>query len=464
MLNKLKTKLRALLRKSEMERELDEELRYHIERQTEQNIRLGMSPEEARYAARKSFGGVEQAKERSRDSRGVRWVEELWQDLRYGMRMLMKKPGSALIVVITLALGIGANTAIFSVVNAVLLRPLPFPEPNRLVAVWNTAPQFGYSQAPIAYGTFIDISEQSQVFEQLGAWELFDNNLNLSGGGEPELISSAHVTASLFPILGVKPILGRTFLPVDDKTDRPSVVVVSQGLWKRRFSSDPSVIGQELALDTRSYTVIGIMPARFTLPATGKAPEAWLLISQAGFGWAKRENRGSHDFGVIARLKRGVNTLQAQVEMDTIAKRLEQTYPKNNTGFGIRIVPLHKQAIRDLDLALLILFGAVTFVLLIACTNVANILLARASSRQKEIALRAVLGASRWRLIRQLLTESILLSMMGGALGVLLALWGIGVIVAVPSGKPDPYTPYAIPTEHIGLNGQVLVFTFALSL
>jgi putative ABC transport system permease protein len=391
-------------------------------------------------------------------------MNALLLDLRFGARMLLKNRGITLIIVITLALGIGANTAIFSIVDAVLLRPLPFPEPDRLVVVWNTAPQYGYSQFPIAYGTVIDISEQNRVFEQLGAWNIFDNNLNLSGGDEPEQIPGAHVTSSLFTVLGVKPILGRTFLPEDEKADRPPVVVVSEGLWKQRFGSDPSLIGKQLKLDTKSYTVIGVMPASFTFPATGKAPKAWLLISQAGFGWAQRDNRGSHDFGIIARLKQGVSIAQAQVEMNTIAKRLEQAYPKPNTDIGIQARPLHKQAVREIDQALLILFGAVAFVLLIACANVANILLARSLSRQKEIALRAVLGASRWRLIRLLLTESVLLSVIGGVLGVLLALWGIEVIAAVPSGKPEPYTPYAIPLDHIGINGQVLGFTFALSL
>jgi putative ABC transport system permease protein len=391
-------------------------------------------------------------------------MQRLLQDLGFSARMLLKRPGFTLIIVITLALGIGANTAIFSVVDAVLLRPLPFPEPDRLMVVWNTAPQYGYSQFPIAYGTYIDISEQSQVFEQMGAWNIFDNNLNLSGGDEPEQIPGAHVTSSLFTVLGVKPILGRTFLPEDDKADGPPVVVISEALWKQRFGSDPSLISKQLKLDTKSYTVIGIMPAGFTFPATGKAPKVWLLISQAGFIWAQRDNRGSHDFGIIARLKQGVSASQARVEMDTIAKRLEQAYPQANTNIGIQAVPLHKQAVREIDQSLLILFGAVAFVLLIACTNVANILLARASSRQKEIALRAVLGASRWRLIRLLLTESVLLSVMGGVLGVLIALWGIEVIAAVPSGKPEPYTPYAIPLEYIGLNGQVLGFTFALSL
>jgi MacB-like periplasmic core domain len=263
-------------------------------------------------------------------------MNALLQDLRFGARLLLKNRGITLIIVITLALGIGANTAIFSIVNAVLLHPLPFPEPDRLVVVWNTAPQYGYSQFPIAYGTVIDISEQNRVFEQLGAWNIFDNNLNLSGGDEPEQIPGAHVTSSLFPVLGVKPVLGRTFLPEDDAADRPPVVVVSEGLWKQRFGSDPSLIGKQLKLDTKSYTVIGIMRASFTFPATGKEPRVWLLISQAGFGWAKRDNRGSHDFGIIARLKQGVSIAQAQVEMDVIAKRLEQAYPnrceRNRSG------------------------------------------------------------------------------------------------------------------------------------
>ena len=385
-------------------------------------------------------------------------IDGLLGDIRYGGRMMFRKPGLTAVAVLTLALGIGANTAIFSVVDAVLLRRLPFPEPDRLTLIWNTAPQIGYSQAPLAYGTFIDISEQNQSFEQIGAWELWDNKSNLSGDGEPEQVRHALVSQNLFSILDIKPVHGRTFLQ-EDKADSPPVAVISEGLWKRRFGSDPSVIGKELILNTASYTVIGVMPSRFTFPSSGTAPEVWLLLTQVKYPWWDRNNRGSHDFGVIGRLKPGVSLSQAQAEMNTLASRLAD---KNDMGMAV--VSLHRQTVRDMRQSLMLLLGAVAFVLLIACTNVANILLGRAVSRQKEIALRAVLGASRLRVIRQLLTESVLLSLMGGTLGILLALWGIEALAAVPSGKPDVYSPYAIPTDQIGLNGDVLGFTFGLSL
>ena len=390
-------------------------------------------------------------------------IDGLLGDIRYGGRMMFRKPGLTAVAVLTLALGIGANTAIFSVVDAVLLRRLPFPEPDRLTLIWNTAPQIGYPQAPIAYGTFIDIIEQNQSFEQMGAWELWDNKSNLSGGGEPEQVRHALVSENLFSILNIKPIHGRTFLQ-EDKADSPPVVVISEGLWKRRFGSDPSVIGQELILNTASYTVIGVMPSRFTFPSSGTAPEVWLLLSQVKYPWWDRNNRGTHDFGVIGRLKPGVSLSQSQAEMDTIASRLAEQYPDKNRDMGMQVVSLHQQTVRDTRQSLMLLLGAVAFVLLIACTNVANILLGRAVSRQKEMGLRAVLGASRLRVIRQLLTESVMLSLMGGALGILLALWGIETLAAVPSGKPDVYSPYVIPSDQIGLNSQVLGFTFGLSL
>ena len=383
-------------------------------------------------------------------------IEGLYGDIRYGRRMIFKKPALTVVAVLTLALGIGANTAIFSVVDAVLLRRLPFPDPDRLILVFNTAPQFGYPQAPIPYGTLVDIAEQNQVFKQMGAWELWDNNVNLSGHGEPEQVRRTLVSADLFSTLGVEPMYGRTFRQEEDRADTPPVAVISEGLWKRRFGGDPSLIGNQVILHTRSYTVIGIMPSTFTFPTYGTPPDVWLVLSQVESQWWNREDRGSHDFGVIGRLKEGVNSSQAQAEMNTLASMLEQEFPESNTGFGIQAVRIHDQKVRSIHLSLMILLGAVAFVLLIACTNVANILLARANSRRKEIALRLVMGASRWRVIRQLLIESVMLSLMGGGLGVLLALWGIGAFATVPSGKPDVYTPSAIAPEQIDIKGLPL--------
>src|SRR5215468_9030785 len=267
MLTTLKTKLRALLRKSEMERELDEELRHHIEQQTEQNIRLGMNPEKARQAALKSFGGVEQAKERSRDARGVRWLEDLWQDLRYGARILLKNPGFTLISALTLALGIGANTAIFSVVNGVLLRPLPYKDPGRLVMVF--APRRLDQEFLISSGGFTVLRNQNQVFEQVAAFLPMLDSSSITGDGDPEFLGGVTVSANLFTLLGVEAKYGRTFLPEEEKPGSDRVVVISHSLWQRRFGSDQKIVGRKISLNNEPYTVVGVMPPAFRFPLDG---------------------------------------------------------------------------------------------------------------------------------------------------------------------------------------------------
>jgi putative ABC transport system permease protein len=459
MLSKLVTQLRALLRKSEMERELDEELRHHIEQQTEQNIRLGMNPEEARYAARKAFGGLEQTKERSRDARGVRWLEDLWQDMRYGARMLVKNPGFTLIASLTLALGIGANTAIFSVVNGVLLRPLPYKDPQRLVMVFITKPQS--PEFPVMSGEFIDLRSQNQAFEQIAAFR--PQPLSLTGDGEPESLSGLNASASLFALLGVEARLGRAFLPEEELFGNHRVVILSHGLWQRRFGSDLKIIGRTMTLNNEPYTIVGVAPPDFQFPRKGDwqagvwfQPEVDIYTPLAFTPKQINDRRGT-SLAVIARLKPQFSVEQAQAEMTGFAERLRQRFPDANRDKGIRLVNLHQQVVGRVRLALLVLLSAVGFVLLIGCANVANLLLARAAARQKEIAIRTALGAGRWRVIRQLLTESALLAMLSGSLALLLALWGMNLMQKIiPDDLPR--------ADQIGIDGRVFGFTLLISL
>ncbi|HSO76309.1 MAG TPA: ABC transporter permease, partial [Blastocatellia bacterium] len=380
-------------------------------------------------------------------------METFLQDLRYGTRMLLKQPGFTVIAVIALALGIGANTAIFSVVNAVLLNPLPFPEPDRLMRVYESRLDRGTSRSSVSYPNFADWREQNHVFERMSSYRTSD--FILTGDGDPARIQGAAVNADLFPLLGVTPILGRPFLPEEDKPgDSGRVVLLSHRLWQTRFNGDPSVIDRSLVLGGKNYAVVGVMPEGFQFPIGSDPVDLWSTVSIDSFMF---EQRGAHYMHVIARLKPDVTLDQAKAEMDGIAANLERQYPDENSHRGVNIVPALESLVGDVRPALLILLGAVGCVLLIGCANVANLLLARATTRHKEVAIRAALGASRWRVVRQLLTESVLLSMAGGALGLLVAMWGTDVLVAL--SKED--LPRA---EQIGLDGRVLAFTFLVSI
>jgi putative ABC transport system permease protein len=375
-----------------------------------------------------------------------RWEDEMFQDMRFGLRMLLKHPGFTFIAVLTLALGIGANTAIFSVVNAVLIRPLPYPEPDRLVILDEVPP--GGGQFAIAPGNFVDWRDQSGSFVGMAAFGRM--SFNLTGHGEAERLPGLRLSANSFALLGIKPALGRDFLPEEDQPDYNRVVILSYGLWQRRFGGEPDLVGKMLTLDGNSYTVIGIMPRDFRF---FEGIEVWTPLALTP---RERASHDKHDFNAFARLKPNVSLEHARAEMSAIAGRLAAQYPISNDDWGIRLTPLRDEVVGPIQPVLLALSCAVAFVLLIACANVGNLLLARSAVRQREVAIRAALGASRRRVIRQLLTESLLLGIAGGVIGLLLAVWGVNFLRVL--------TPDSLGVETVAIDGRALGFTAIVSL
>ena len=426
---------------------LDEELHSHLEMLVEENLLRGMSLKKARYAAQRSFGGVEQTREAYRDQRGLPIVETLIQDIRYGLRMLRKNPGFTAGAVLTLALGIGANTAMFSVINAVLLRPLPYHEPERLV--WMTESGDEVANRWLSFPNFQEWRERNNVFESMSTIRGW--SLTMTGGDQPMNLNARMITADYFKVMGVAPLIGRSFIASDDQPGANPVTILSYGFWQNQFAGDPEIAGKIITLDDRAYTVIGVMPENFYHQGP---PPIWLLVGPQN--WNQRDVRIAGS--VIARLKPGATIEQARSEMNAISQQLAREHPVANAGANrVNVLSLQASITGNVRPALLILFGAVGLVLLISCANVANLLLARAATRRKEFAVRAALGATRGRVVRQLLVESLILGLAGGVVGLVLAWWSSALLGRMAQT--------AIPRiEGLHLSYRVLGFSLVVSI
>ena len=424
----------------------------HLDFAARDRVERGESAERARQAARREFGNAALVEQVTWDQWGWRWLEEFAQDLRYAARMLRTNPGFTLVAVLTLALGIGANTAIFSVVHAVLLKALPYPQADRLVMVYEDVrlPNYQNKKNEPSPGNFSDWSTQNTVFDSMAAYR--NRSFNLTGDGESARVEGELVTVSFFTTLQINPALGRVFAPEEDRAGNSHVVVMSDGLWKSRFASDVQILGKKILLDSEAYTIIGVMPPGFHFPD----PDDQLWVPM-GMSSAELSNHGSHFLLVLARLKPEITLARAQAEMEALAKHLTEQYPATNTGQTVNIVSLHDDIAGPVRPALLVLMAAVSLVLLIVCANVANLLLARASVRQREIALRQALGASGSRIARQLFAESVLLALLGCTFGLLLARWCLAALKLF-AGSTLPRT------EEFSLNGPVLLFSVVLSI
>jgi predicted permease len=436
-----------LWNRRKMEDQLDKELRFHLEQHTADLIAQGLAPKEARRRAQIALGGPEQVKEQCRDARGTRWLEDLLLDLRYGARMLLKSPGFSLVAVITLALSIGANTAIFSIVNAVLLKPLPYHEPDRLVMVWEDASYMGFPMGTPAPANYADWLSQNRVFEAMAAID--SRTFNLIGDGDPERIEANGISYNFFPLLGINPILGSSFLPTDDQPGAPKVTIISYRMWADRYGADRNIVGREILLDGQKYTIVGVMPSGFQF----LEPEIALWVPIA-FSKEELAARDNHYLNVIARLRPKVTPERANTEMRAIMANIARDYPKETEEgkLSASVQPLRDQITGDVHRPLLMLFVAVSFVLLIACANIGGLLLARALARSKEVAVRVALGAGRWRIAWQVFTESLLLALVGGGLGVLFAFWAFAFLKQL-------IPPSMILSTKLELSAPVLIYT-----
>jgi putative ABC transport system permease protein len=380
------------------------------------------------------------------------FLQIFWQDLRYGIRSLLRTPGFTVVATLALALGIGPNSAIFTMVNAVLLKPLPIPDAGRVVMIWENMLKSGFDQLPVSSADYLDWKRQAQSFEEMAAaFAIPEYGLNISGAGEPERVPAALASREFLPALGIKPIVGRNFLPEEDRPGGPPAVLISHALWQRRFRSDPAIVGSTLTVDGVPRTIVGVVPHELGEMVNA---DLWLPTAVDGHDPNARKN---HQYGIVARLKPGVSVAQARAEMTTIARRIAQQYPATNHGTGIRLFPMAEMYSGRVRPVLLVLLGAVGLLLLIACANLANLLLARAASRQKEVAIRGALGAGRWRIVRQLLTESLVVAAAGGALGLLLAVWSVRLLRSV---VPDMFPLL----QHMSIDGRVLAFTLGVSM
>jgi putative ABC transport system permease protein len=435
---------------------MDAELRFHLEMETKENQRRGMSQEQARLVALRSFGGVEQTREECRDTIGSGWLRALWQDLRYGGRMFRRNPGFTLLAIITLALGIGANTAIFSVIYGVLLRPLPYLNGNRLVVLRQQAPLASVNNMFFSVKEIADYREQTQMLDEVV--EHHSMSFTLLGGAEPERIQTGVVSANFFDVLGVTPLYGRAFLPGDEQHGADAVLILSHEYWRRSHKGDPNIVGKVFAMNNRPHTVIGVLPP---IPQFPSDSDVYMPTSACPTRASEqfKGNRNARMMTVFGRLKPGAHLEQAQAELSNIAGRLKQQHPDSypeKRGYQVETTSLRDELTRQAQLTFLILLGMAGLVLLIACANVANLTLARAMRREREMALRSVLGASRGRLIRQLLTESTILAIAGGALGIILAALSLDLLIVFAAR----FTPRA---AEIRIEGFVLLFTLLVS-
>jgi putative ABC transport system permease protein len=448
MFQMLVMRVRALVRADAVDRELADEMRDHLERLAQEHVARGLTLAAARDAARREFGPVTQLVEESRDARGIMWLVNGWHDVRYGVRLMGRTPGFAAAAILTVALGIAATTAMFSVVYGVALKPLPYGDPDRLVNIWSTAPMHGLPRAFVGMANVYDFKARNHVFEDIAALRAV-GNFNLTGQGEPERLNASRVSANLFPVLRVSPLLGRTFTEDEDEIGHEQVAILSHGLWVRRFGGDPAIVGRSILLNGNPHIVVGVMRRDFAFPS-----REFDIYTPLTFDPQDLVDRMNYSYLAVARLKPGVTVARAQAEASVLAAQMAAEHPRENTGIGAEVVPMLADTVASVRTPLYVLLGAVAAMLLIGCANLANLLLARALSRGRELAMRAALGASRRRLILQSVAELVPMLVAGGAVGLAAAAAAIDAVV--------PLLPADLPrAENIGLDWPVLAVAAA---